>query len=243
MKGLLLYEFLSMRKTIIFSVCIVLPLVFVFFVIVTLGIEHGNLRELGIANLSDAFVWMFDIFVTFYAGFCGYIAISSKFTTDIKGWNKYSFSLPVSNVSRIGARYAITAIVTIAVFSVTLGMSATLRRIANQSTDEILHIILFVFCTAAAASHIGIALLYIVKSKLIVAVIGLAVSVFFVLANASAETVSTVYEDGTRTTVFMSELERLIYGTLWFMPLVLAVVIALSFLASLMAAKGRERLC
>ena len=244
MKGLLLYEFLSMRKAILFSICLILPIIFVFFLIATLGIEYGNLRELDIAGLSDVFIWMFDLFVTFYAGFCGYIIISGKFTADIKGWNKYSFSLPISNMARVGARYAISAIVSIAVFAMTLGMSVILRKTANHSTAESLQIIVLVFCVASAAAHINIALLYIVRSKLIVSVIGLVAALLFVMASISSpETVSAVYEDGTRTTMFLSLLESLVYDTRWFMPLVLAVVAALSFFTSLIAANGREKLC
>ena len=246
MKGLILYEFLSMRKTIVSSIFIILPILFAFFVIVTLGIEHGNLRDLALANLSDVFVMMFNIFVSFYAGLCGYIIISGKFTADVKNWNKYSFSLPVSDMARIGAKYAITTMITVTAFLMILGMSAILSSIVNHPVAQTLQVVVAVFCFAAAAAYVNISLLHIVKSKLIVSVIILALSVLFVIVNTSTQSISTIYEDGTVTRTYPSMLDylgHLVLETIWFMPLVLCATAALSFFASLMTAKRREKLC
>jgi len=247
MRGLMTYEFLSMRKSIVSSVFIILPIIFVFFTVVTLGIEHGNLSELGLTDLSLAFFGMFVIFVTFYAGLCGYIVISGKFASDIKSWNKYSFSLPVSDMARIGARYAVSGMVTITAFFMVLGMSAILGSMAKQPADEFMNVVLVVFCIAASASHACIALLYIVKSKLIVAVIALVFSVLFVMVSITSETVVVgPYEDGEFIAIYprlIDYIGYLIYETSWFMPLVLCVIAAFSFFISLMTAKRRERLC
>ena len=122
-------------------------------------------------------------------------------------------------------------------------MSAILRTVANHSRPDALHYITLIYCGAAVAAYIMIALLHIVKSKLTVVATGFAIISLFGVATSSVEVQSFIDEEGTRTTVYLSELDRLMWGTLWFMPLVLAGVAVLSYSISLMSARRREHLC
>jgi hypothetical protein len=107
---------------------------------------------------------MFIIAMPVYSGLVGYILIGVKFSAGKKGWNKYSFSLPVSNFKRIGAGYIIAAIVSFTAFLMTLGMTLILKIVIGnfiQTYELVFMLAIF----SNMLSYILIAALYALKSK------------------------------------------------------------------------------
>jgi hypothetical protein len=246
MKGLILHEYYCTRKQIVLFIRALL-IVFALCLLLLVGLVHGNLKEL-IATDDSALTAIngaFDVVLPLFGGLSVLFFMGEKLVNDRKsGWNKYLSSLPVSDKVRVGANYIIAIFVMVGAVALITGFLFVCRTVASDSGNlclSSLKLPFVVFCISATLSFVYTAVEYVLSDKKKIAILGAAL--YAVMVTALILWLMTEPSEEERQTQ-LAWLTDLFTEYYWLMPIILVIIIALSYAVSYIAVKrGREKMC
>jgi len=242
MKGLLIHDFYRMKRVILtqFNILFFFSIICL---IILLGVKYGNLSVADAGgDFSAMLAFIFVVIIPLFAGLSFYTLIFDKFGNDLKGWNKYMFSLPVSNKMRLGSTFIIAAAASFVFLLLVLGFSVITYTIAGRLINYYILIepIMF-FCLSNVFSCIMVGALYILKSKAKTVAFGIilyvGISFGFVLFSLSGDL-------GELIISVLSEIMTFFWNHPWMLAVSIAGGGVLSYFISLAAInKRRDKLC
>jgi len=247
MRGLLLHDYYCMKPQINLFIRVLL-ITFIISLLLLLGMKYGNLKDL-VADDDEAFEMLamtFDMLLPFVCGLIPFFLVEWKLTNDKKsGWDKYYFSLPVSDKLKLCAPYVISIIATVITFIISISFSMVFNVIAGTFTENgiaSLKVAFNIFFTAVTLSYILIAAHFIIRNKIKLAILSFST---FIGGYILLVTV-IIYSDGLMD-VYMKVIEFIdkIYTDYFYTVALFSVLIgALSYGVSYLATKTRrEKLC
>ena len=246
MRGLLLHDYYCMKPQITLFIRVIL-ITFIIGLLLLLGMKHGNFKDL-VADNDEAFemlIMTFNIFIPFICGLIPFFLVQWKLTGDKKsGWDKYYFSLPVSDKAKLAATYAATAISVVITFIITMSITMIFNRIAypDDAGIDSLQLSFGVYFFAVTLSYVLIAAHCIIRNKVKLTIL------FFTTLIVGQITLSylLLYSDGIMD-IYMKVIdfiEWICTHHLYAVALFAVLIGMLSYCVSLFTIKKRrEKLC
>jgi len=241
MKGLLIHDFYRMKKA-AFTNNWILIWTFAVCIIILLGVRYGNLAPLDEdGDLLRVMIAVFDSVIPLFAGLNFYTLIFAKFGEDLKGWNKYLFSLPVSDKKRVGSVYIVSTALSLVSLAVALCFSVTGHIIAGNLSGSVLVMPVMIYSLIIVFSYIMVSVLYIFKNIMKTVIFGIilyfALSFIFVILAGLGDPGELIIGAFINMSAFFTRYP-------WTIIVILGATAALSYIVSLTAINNRrEKLC
>jgi len=241
MKGLLIHDFYRMKRVILTQFNI-LFFTFIVCLIILLGVKYGNLSPADTdGEFSRALTIIFDAAIPLFAGLSFYVLIFDKFGNDLKGWNKYMFSLPVSDKKRVGSVFVITITASFVSLAIVLAFSAAGHAVAGDLNAKALILPIVIFSLLSTFSCIMVTVLYILKSRTKTVAFG--IILYFVISFGFF--LLSLYDDSDELIVkAIQVIVDFFANYLWTLAIIVPAMTALTYFISLAAInKRRDKLC
>ncbi|MCL2019227.1 MAG: ABC-2 transporter permease [Oscillospiraceae bacterium] len=248
LKGLLLYDFYCVKKVIVIFVRIFL-ITFVVGGLLLLSTDYGNLKVINEDKaLTKALAGIMVLFAPMICGTGIYTFTNEKFLSNQKtGWNKYLFSLPVSDKLRVATTYAYALFLTFFTFFGTIVFTGSFYFIAGDLSlgatfaFAVMKLPIAISCIVAVFSYINIAISFIFKNAMRTLLFTSGWGVL-ILYSAIYAQINEKSLENMELVDKLNEMLSFVLERMWLMPILLITSFVLSYIVSLIAIKWRDKL-